>query len=67
MKKKEFEKTRALPESELTKHLAEAREKLQSLRFDLSLGKVSNVKEVQATRRTIAQLLTLLKQSTTKN
>ncbi len=46
---------------ELKKRIAEEREKLQTMWFDLSLGKVSNVKDVKATKRTIAQLLTIVR------
>ena len=38
------------------------REKLRALRFDLQAGKVKNVKEVKQTRRTIAQILTIMKE-----
>ncbi len=38
------------------------REKLRALRFDLQAGKVKNVKEVKQTRRTVAQILTIMKE-----
>ncbi|MFH1509757.1 MAG: 50S ribosomal protein L29 [Candidatus Nealsonbacteria bacterium] len=47
--------------SDLEKQLIEDRDKLRQLRFDLSAGKVKNIKDVQKTRREIAQILTLIK------
>jgi len=47
--------------SDLEKLLVEDRDKLRQLRFDLSAGKVKNVKDVQKTRKKIAQILTLIK------
>jgi large subunit ribosomal protein L29 len=50
--------------SELQKFLADSREKLRQLRFDLSAGKVKNVREVRKIKKDIAKVLTLLKQKT---
>jgi large subunit ribosomal protein L29 len=47
---------------ELEKILRESREKLRQLRFDLSSGKVKNVREIRQLRREIAQVLTVLRQ-----
>jgi large subunit ribosomal protein L29 len=47
---------------ELQRILQEKREKLRILRFDLSLGKVKNVREIRETKKDIARILTLLKQ-----
>ncbi|MBU3918769.1 50S ribosomal protein L29 [Patescibacteria group bacterium] len=38
------------------------REKLRALRFDLQAGKVKNVKEVKQVRKTIAKILTIMKE-----
>lgn len=46
--------------AELQKILNEDREKLRRLRFDLSAGKVKNVREVRKIRKDIARLLTVL-------
>lgn len=54
---------RKIPKNELEKLLKENREKLRQLRFDLSAGKVKNVKEVHKIKKEIARILTLLKQS----
>jgi len=59
MKAKEYQKKTI---SELEKMMREDRAKLQQLRFDLSSGKVKNVREIRSTRKAIARILTLLKQ-----
>ncbi|OGG37659.1 50S ribosomal protein L29 [Candidatus Jorgensenbacteria bacterium GWA1_54_12] len=62
MKKREYEKVRALPREELMKRLATEQERLRTLRFDLSLGKVSNVRDLIEAKRMIARLMTILNQ-----
>jgi len=47
---------------ELEKTLRENRERLRQLRFDLSSGKVKNVREIRNLKKEIARILTLLKQ-----
>ncbi len=47
---------------ELEKILQEKREKLRELRFDLSAGKVKNVREIRMLKRDIARILTVLKE-----
>ena len=49
-------------EKSLKKMEAVLREKMRALRFDLQAGKVKNVKEVKQVRRTIAQILTIIKE-----
>ena len=51
---------RKKPKGELPTILRENQDKLRQLRFDLSAGKIKNVKEVQKVRKEIAQILTLL-------
>ena len=51
---------RQKPKDELEKMLMENREKLRSLRFDLSAGKVKNVREIRLIKKDIARILTLL-------
>lgn len=51
---------------ELKKLLEDNREKLRQLRFDLSAGKVKNVREIRRIKREIAQTLTILR-STNQN
>lgn len=49
-----------MPE-EILKMLQEKREKLRQLRFDLSAGKVKNVREIRQIKKDIARILTSLK------
>ena len=51
-------KNKPLPE--LQKDLADSREKLRKLKFDLSQGKVKNIKEIKETKKTIARILTTI-------
>lgn len=46
---------------DLKKMLEDDQEKLRQLRFDLSAGKVKNVREIKKTRKEIAQILTLMR------
>lgn len=47
--------------SELQKLLEQHRAKLRSLRFDLTSGKVKNVREIRQLRKDIARILTILR------
>ena len=47
---------------ELIKMLGSLREKQRVLRFDLSAGKVKDIREIRETKRTIARILTILKE-----
>lgn len=47
-------------QEELRKILIDNREKLRQLRFDLSAGKVKNVREIRHLKKEIARILTLL-------
>ena len=44
---------------ELQLLLRKNREKLRSLRFDLSFGKVKNVRQIRAIKKDIARILTI--------
>ena len=48
-------------EKELNISLAEKKEKIRKLRFDLAAGKVKNIREIRETKRDIARILTRLK------
>ena len=50
---------------ELEKMLSEQQERLRVLRFDATSGKVKNVGEIGKIRKTIARILTLLRQNPT--
>ena len=47
---------------ELLENLSNLREKLRELRFNLAGGKVKNIKEIRQTKRTIARIITLIKE-----
>jgi len=49
-------------DKELKENLFSLREKLRELRFNLSGGKVKNIKEVHMTKKDIARVKTLIKQ-----
>ena len=57
MKMQEFKQK---PKEELQRILAENRERLRVLRFNLLSGKVKNVREIRGIRKDIARILTLL-------
>ncbi len=47
-------------EKDLQRLLHEDRERLRKLKFDLSAGKVKNVREVRSIKKDIAKILTIL-------
>ena len=47
---------------ELERTVLELRKKLSDLRFKFSSGKLKNVKEINNSKKTIARILTLLKE-----
>lgn len=49
------------PKNELQALLSEKRERLRQLRFNISSGKVKNVREIRIIKKDIARILTLLK------
>lgn len=59
MKKKELQKYRSQTLAEILKEIRELRIKLVSLRSDLAIGKLNSQKEIKATEKSLAQLLTL--------
>lgn len=48
------------PKNELQKLLQDERDNLRQLRFDLSAGKVKNVREIRKIKKDIARILTTL-------
>ena len=59
MRKKEYQSFKNKPLIEVDKELQMHRERLSNLKFDLSLGKVKNIREIRKIKKSIAQLLTL--------
>jgi len=53
-------------DKELKETLIHLKDKLRELRFNLAGGKVKNIKEIHQTKKTIARVLTLLKQHENK-
>lgn len=61
MKQKQFQELKTKPVADLRKSLGDEREKLRKLRFDLANGKVKNIREIKATKKTIAKIMTIIK------
>ncbi len=59
----ELKELKNLPKNELKSLLDQKQERLRVLRFDLSFGKVKNVREMRATRKLVAQIKTILKEN----
>jgi len=60
-KKKFIETIIDKPIAELRQLASDKKEKLRSLRFDLSAGKIKNVSDIKTIKKDIARLLTLIK------
>ena len=56
----EMSELRQKSKDDLQKSLAEEREKLRQLRFDLAAGKVKNIRLIREVKKIIARILTLL-------
>ena len=50
-----------LSREELKKKMADAREKLRQMRFDLQAGKVKDVREIRQVKKDIARILTIMR------
>lgn len=61
MKKQDLEQLKNKSSAELEKGIIDNKEKLRVLKFDLSAGKVKNVKEIQVIKKMIARMYTLIK------
>jgi len=59
----ELKELKNLPKGELKSLLDQKQERLRVLRFDLSFGKVKNVREIRATRKLVAQIKTIIKEN----
>lgn len=62
MKQKEIQELKNKSIEELQKLLKENHEKTRKLKFDLAGNKLKNFKEIQSTKKTIARILTFIKQ-----
>jgi large subunit ribosomal protein L29 len=57
----EIKELKQLPKEELKRKMEDSREKLRQMRFDLSAGKVKNVREIRQIKKEIARIMTILK------
>lgn len=63
MKQKELQELKNKPIIELEQDLNLARERLSKLKFDLTAGKVKNIREIKETKKKIARILTIIKKA----
>ena len=66
MKRKEFQEHKNKSISDLKKDLSANREKLVKLKFDLAAGKVKNIGEIKQIKKSIAQILTIVREKETQ-
>jgi len=64
MKPKEL---REKPLKDLQEDLRSKRQKLRELRFNLSFGKVKNIRQLHSAKKDIARILTIIKEADNKN
>ncbi len=67
MKKNDFAKLKNQTAAELSKMLAESREKLVKLTRDIAANKIKNVRSAGALRKDIARIMTLLRTKATSD
>lgn len=60
MKKNDIKKLKERNAKDLERDLAEAREELRALKFDLAAGKVKNVRAINENKKKIARIMTFL-------
>ncbi len=60
MKFKKAQQFKNKPLSELQKNLSDYCENLRKLKFNLAAGKVKNIREIKATKKLIARILTVI-------
>ena len=60
MKKQKLQEYRRKSIAELQKNLADEREKLNELQFDIHRGKVKDISQFKKTKENIAQILTII-------
>lgn len=62
MKKKDIQQLKNKPVADLANQLKEMRDRLWQLKIDLAAGKVKNVREIRATRKDVARVMTIIKE-----
>jgi len=60
MKTKEMEQLKNRPDAELLNDIKKSKDKLWDLQVDLRAGKLKNVREINQTKKSIAQMNTVL-------
>ena len=65
-RRKELKEYRSKTKEELEKILFNLRHKLQDLRFKASLEELKNVKDISTIKRSIARILTIIKEKEKK-
>jgi ribosomal protein L29 len=60
MKKNDIQKLKEMAPQEMERVIANAREELRSLKFDLAAGKVKDIRAISETRKKIARLMTFI-------
>ncbi len=66
MKKKELQEYKSKVLAELEKELLSLREKMTSLKLDVVTGKVKSLKEFKHTKKSIAQVNTMIQEAKAK-
>jgi len=66
MKRKDIQALKEKPMAELEKLLHESRRTLLRLRFDLKAGKLKDIDEMRKVKKTIARILTFLRENKEK-
>ena len=61
-KNKELKEYKNKPTEELRKDLGGHSERLAKLKFDLAAGKVKNIREIRQIKKTIAQIMTAIRE-----
>lgn len=64
MDKKQLQLAKTRPAADLGKEARDLRDRLWTLKNDLASGKVKNVREIRTVKKSIAQLLTLIRLNT---
>ena len=65
MKKKQLQEYKTKTKGEIEKEISDEKKKLAGLAVDLAMGKVKNIQEIRGTKKSIAQLLTILREQET--
>lgn len=62
MKRKDIDIIKSASPAELSKNLKETKDRLRTATFEYQAGKLQNAKDVRELRRTVARILTFMRQ-----